>query len=209
MPHPSGKIKKVPASKPEECPYLGKQIPKILVKYSFQISCLSHQCSLHEEWYWGKCSNDSTMESGSWWCSGADAWCQRAHTCTMSVPLPLVLGLASAVEETWTVSHLALKQGQGSVSRWFLLGPDLTSGLKTQRCGHRATPGKTATVSWKSHGCEGCCISFLQLAFRGQQMLYSLWSTFTYVLASAHNPGKEGRRYLRFLSKLKNSSSER
>ena len=29
---PSDKIKKVPASKPEECPHLGKQIPKILVK---------------------------------------------------------------------------------------------------------------------------------------------------------------------------------
>lgn len=176
MQHPSRKIKKVPASKPEECPYLGKQIPQILVKYSFKISCVSHQRSRHEEWCWGKRTNDSEMESGS------DSWplmakggrclisaCQRAHTCTKSVPLLLVLGLASAVEGTWTVSHLALKQGQGTVSRWIL------SGLKTHDVWTQSYSGKDPTslvkVTWM---CDGRCISFLQLAFREQQMLYSL-----------------------------------
>lgn len=65
MQDPSGKIKKVPASKPKECPYLGKKSPKIIVKYSFKLGCIHHQCSWHEEWCWGKCSNDSQMESGS------------------------------------------------------------------------------------------------------------------------------------------------
>ena len=42
---PSGKIKKVLASKPKECPYFGKKSPKIIVKYSFKISSINHQCS--------------------------------------------------------------------------------------------------------------------------------------------------------------------
>ena len=90
---------------------------------------------------------------------------------------------------------LGLKQGQGTVSRWIPLGPDLTSGLKTHDVWTQSYPRKDPTslmeVTWMR---QLLCL-LPAAASREQQTLHSSSSTFTYVVLSpSHNPGKEGRR---------------
>lgn len=151
--------------------------------------------------------------AGPWWQRGGGCLtsaCWRAHTCTKSVPLPLVLGLASAVEETWTISHSALNKDKAPCRDGFRWVQTSHLGWRHMMCGHRATPGKTPPASWKSHGWDSCCVCFLQLPLENNKRFTARQArslTLSYPLLTTLE--RRADVNLRCLSKLKNGSPER